>query len=194
MAAVHFLTLLKRGQLADPLHTELRGGKPQRLRPPRGQVAGVLQRLQRELELAVAGAGAQVSVRPLLRLGASDLWRPQLGLFPVREARTLDRSGATVEAARAVLVVELGEGAAEAERLAGFAAGGVSELWSLCLCQGWTVRYRSPWAGKFQSRTLWYPGEAVPVAGLAGVQVEALEEDYRPAALLAGGPDCRGRR
>lgn len=194
MAAVHFLTLLKRGQLADPLHAELRGGRPRRLRPPSGQLAGVLQRLRRELELAVVGAGAQVIVRPLVRLGASDLWRPQLGLLPVREAGALHRSGGTVEAARVLLVVEVGEGAAEAERLAGFAAGGVNELWSLCLCQGWTVRYRSPWAGKFQSRTLWYPGEVVPVAGLAGVQVEPLEEGYRPAALLAGGPDCRGRR
>lgn len=193
MAAAHFVTLLKRGQLAAPQHAELRAGKPHRVRPVTGQAAGVLQRLRRELEVAVVGAGLQasVSVRPLVRLGGTDLWRPQLALFPAREGAALTTQGATVEAARALLVVELGEGAAEAERLAGFASGGVGELWSLCLCQGWTVRYRSPWAGRFQSRTLWYPGEAVPVAALAGVQVEALEEGYRPATLLAGGPDCR---
>lgn len=194
MSAAHFLTLLKRGQLADPLFVELRGGRPQRAKPATGQTAGVLQRLERELAAAAAGAGAQVSIRPLVRLGAGDLWRPQFGLFPAGQAAGLHRLGATVEAGRALLVVELGGGATEAERLAGFAASGVSELWSLCLCRGWTVRYRSPWAGRFQSRTLWYPGEAVPLARLSGVQVEALEEGYRPAALLAGGPDCRGHR
>lgn len=187
------MTLLKRGQLAHPQHAELRAGRPVLVRPPTGQAAGVLQRLERELGAAAAGSGAQVASRPLVRLSVSDLWRPHLGLFPAREAGSVRLLGATVEARRALLLVVLTNNGAKDERLAGYASAGVRELWCVSLCHGWTVRYRSPWAGVYGSRTLWYPGEGVPVGGLGGVQVEALEEGFQPAGLFEGGPDCGSR-
>ena len=187
------MTLLKRGQLADPQNAELRAGRPVRARPLTGQAASVLQRLERLLVQASVGSGVQVSARPLVRLGAEDLWRPHLALFPAGAVSAIHASGATTEAASARLVVLLGRGEVKPERLAGYAAAGVGEVWSVSLCEGWTVRYRSPWAGRYQSRTLWYPGEGVPVAALSGVQGEALEEGFKPAGVFAGGPDC-GRR
>src|SRR5690554_6032796 len=52
--ASRFLTLLKRGQLAHPQHTKLRAGRPRLVRPPTGQAASVLQRLERQLAAASA--------------------------------------------------------------------------------------------------------------------------------------------
>lgn len=193
LAGAEFVTLLKRGQLADPQNAELRAGRPVRARPLTGQAASVLQRLERLLVQASVGSGVQVSARPLVRLGPHDLWRPHLGLFPVRAVSTLHASGATTEAAAARLIVLLSRGEARPERLAGYAAAGAGEVWSVSLCEGWTVRYRSPWAGRYQSRTLWYPGEGLPVVALGGTQIEALEEGFRPAGLFAGGPECGGR-
>lgn len=190
VTAAEFLTLLKRGRLADPGNAELRAGRTHRVRPPKGQAAGVLQRLQAELQRAVAGTGAHVAAGPLVRLGAADLWRPRLSLYPARGASALTAPGGTLDGGALLLAVEL-SGASEVERLAAYAAAGVREVWCLALCEGWTVRYRSPWAGRYQSRTLWYPGESVPVMALPGVQVEALEEGFVATELVAGGPDCR---
>ena len=191
--ATQFLTLLKRGRLAVPRLTELRGGRAVRLRQPAGQAAGVLQRLERQLGEALADSAAVVRVRPLVRLGAADLWRPPLALFPARGSSALGGVWATEEAAAALLVVLTGSGEAVQARMAGYAAAKAREVWVLDLCAGWTVRHLSIWAGKYQSRTLWYPGERVPVASRTGVVIEPLEQDYRPADKLAGGPDC-GRR
>ncbi len=193
LTGAEFVTLLKREQVADPHNAELRAGRAVRARPLTGQAAGVLQRLEQLLVQACAGTALQVRARPLVRLGPADLWRPHLGLMPARETSTIHASGATTEAASSRLIVLVGRGEVGPERLAGYAAAGVGELWSVSLCAGWTVRYRSPWAGRYQSRTLWYPGEGVPVAALSGAPVEALEEGFQPAGLFAGGPDCGGR-
>ncbi len=192
MSAGEFLSRLKQGAFADPVLAELRGGRAARARPVAGQAASVLRRLEQQLRLVAAHGGAAVYVRPLVRLGPAELWRPPLALAPARGAATPALVWGTFEAARASLIVELGDDAAAQERAAGYAAAGAPELWLLALCRGWTVRYRSPWAGSFASRTLWYPGEAVPVAALGASHVEALERGYAPAHPLAGGPDCGG--
>ncbi len=56
-----------------------------------------------------------------------------------------------------------------------YARVGIREVWLLDLERGWTEAYRTPWAGAFTSRTLWYPGEEVPLAALGGAGVLALE-------------------
>ncbi|MFA5550364.1 MAG: hypothetical protein WDA03_01995, partial [Trueperaceae bacterium] len=166
LTATQFITLVKRGRLADPRLTELRRGRAVRLAQPAGQAAEVLQRLERLLGAGLADSGAVVRVRPLVRLGVADLWRPPLAVFPARGSSALGGVWATQEAAAALLVVLTGSGEAVQARLAGYAASKSREVWVLDLCAGWTVRHLSIWAGKYQSRTLWYPGERVPVAAL----------------------------
>lgn len=82
---------------------------------------------------------------------------------PVAGARRpLDRAAAAVALA-------------QDERLAAYALAGVREVWVLDLVRGWTEAYRAPWGGSYRSRTLWYPGEEVPIAALGGAVVESLE-------------------
>ena len=193
MDAGEFLSRLKRGAFVDPPLAELRGGRPARARPAAGQAAVVLRRLEQQLAQVVGNSGSAVYYRPLVRVGPADVWRPPLALAPTRVTATPALVWGTFEAAKALLIVEIGDDGAALDRAAGYAAAGVPELWLLSLCQGWTVRYRSPWAGGFASRTLWYPGEGVPLVALGSAHVEALERGYSPAHPLAGGPDCGGR-
>jgi len=150
---------------------------------------------------ATAGGGyappAHALTRPLLGLGPEDLLRPEIAVL-ARPARWLDERealGAPRERALAgeslgvdgvVLAVELamaGRHAGERSRteeavtarLAAYARAGVREVWLLDLRRGWTEAYRAPWSGSFRSRTLWYPGEEVPLSSLPGVAVLALE-------------------
>lgn len=192
LTATQFLTRLKRGQLAQPQHAELQAGSAASVTPPTGQAAGVLARLQDQLAKAVAEQPVAIATRPLLRVSSVDLWRPHLGLLPQRHASALNAVGGSVEAGRLQLLVLLEARDQARTRLAGYAAAGVRELWVLDLCAAWTDSYRSPWAGSFQSRTLWYPGEGAPIAALPGVQVEALEEGFQPERSLLDGPECRG--
>lgn len=83
---------------------------------------------------------------------------------------------ASVEATALLLAVEaLPDRDAVVRRLAGYAAAAVAEVWVIDVRSGWTEAYRSPWAGAYRSRTLWYPGEALPLRALPGVAVVALE-------------------
>ncbi len=59
-------------------------------------------------------------------------------------------------------------------RLPLYARGQVGEVWLLDLENGWVEVYRAPAAGRFRSRTLWYPGEKVGPVALEGVRVEVL--------------------
>lgn len=139
----------------------------------------------------------EVVVRPLVRVGPDDLVRPELALLVVRGhegSGAGDRptpptyvagalGTASVGPAQVALAVELappsGGRANEADRMSArlmaYARAGIREVWLLDLERGWTEAYRTPWAGAFTSRTLWYPGEEVPLAALGGAGVLALE-------------------
>src|SRR5690606_34423439 len=96
---------------------------------------------------------------------AADLWRPELCVLAARHVG-MAAVAATLEPGRLALLVEVASGTRLHERLAGFSAAGVREVWALDLVEGWTVRYRSPWRGLYRSRTLWYPGEDLPLTAL----------------------------
>ncbi len=152
----------------------------------------------------------EVAALPLLRLGPELVLRPELALLarhrrwgPGPAPGELVSAGAGLAAEGVVLVVELGadgqSGARRPERggpgqrsaslegrLSAYAVAGVREVWSLDVDRTWTVAYRSPWGGAYRSRTLWYPGEAVPVTGLNNVAVETFA-DAAPAGRRAGG-------
>ena len=83
--------------------------------------------------------------------------------------------GGSLEPRAALLVVEVARGRLSHEvRAPLYAAAGAKELWLLEVGRGWAEVLRSPWRGLYRSRTLWYPGEAVPVSQL-GVEVEAMQ-------------------
>jgi hypothetical protein len=146
-------------------------------------------------------APVEVLTLALVRLGPESVLRPDLTLLarprrwgPGPAPSDLVRAGGGVEPEAVVLAVELATadgGGRRTEprssvprgtqaawpteaRLAAYAAAGVREVWSVDVLRGWTEAYRSPWGGAYRSRTLWYPGEAVPVTGLADVAVETL--------------------
>ncbi len=75
----------------------------------------------------------------------------------------------------AFVVVELARGrATREERVPLYAAAGARELWLLDVARGWTEVLRAPWRGAYRSRTLWYPGEALKLDGLGGMEVVAM--------------------
>lgn len=74
-----------------------------------------------------------------------------------------------------LLVVEVTRDRSSAhQRLAHYAAAAVREAWLIDLRAYYTEVYRSPWAGLYRSRTLWYPGEAVPISTVPGLALVAL--------------------
>ncbi|MCO5174648.1 MAG: Uma2 family endonuclease [Trueperaceae bacterium] len=157
------------------------------------------------ITLALVRLGPESVLRPDLAL----LARPRRW-GPGPPPSDLIRAGGGVEAEAVVLAVELAtadagvrqsaesrsSGRSPAQRgtqtawstearLAAYAAAGVREVWSVDVRRGWTEAYRSPWGGAYRSRTLWYPGEAVPVTGLTDVAVETLgaEPPWEGSAL-----------
>lgn len=187
LPATAFVLRLKAGLVADPRRAELAGGALAWVPPAAWQEAEVLARLAASLD-KVSGQALALAEAPLLRVGPADLWRPRLALLGPGRGRPAPGPGATLEAAGALLVVESGHPAPDlAERLAGYAAAGVREAWVLDLREGWTVAYRSPWGGAYASRTLWYPGEGVPVGALPGRSVATLERGFRPLRSRGGG-------
>lgn len=186
LSAAGFLAELRRGVLADPRTSELRGGRIVRRERASGERALALSALERRFVTALRGGpspgasaeGAQLARSPLLRAGPYDLVRPDLALLGGRGARVLSELGGavlSVDPRQVVLVVDAPSDRSDAhDRLQPYARAAVREVWLLDVRAGWTEAYRSPWAGAYRSRTLWYPGEAVPLTGLPGVAVEAL--------------------
>ena len=83
--------------------------------------------------------------------------------------------GGSFDPAATLLVVETTRaGTAQQTRLASYATAGAREVWLLDTRRGWVESFRSPWRSEYRSRTLWYPGESVPVSALSDVAVEAL--------------------
>lgn len=191
LAAAGFLALLRGGGVQDAAAAELVGGVVCRLPTLAASEAEAVVGLGSRLTLALArlasavGAGAEVRVRPLVRLGEGDMLRPELavlapaerrGAAPARAAGGYHHlGGAGAEPREVILAVELAR--VGRHRLVSYARAGVKEVWLLDLERSWAEAYRAPWAGAFTSRTLWYPGEEVPLGGLPGVATQALAFD-----------------
>lgn len=182
LAAAGFLALLRDGSLAHTGSWELRAGQVRARRLLSGPQAEVVAALRAALQGVVRSEllPAVVRARPLVRLGADEVLRPELALIATaapapdsHEAVGHERFGDAGATPRSVLLaVEVARGASA--RLAAYAGAGVREVWVLDLERTWTEAYRSPWRGVFTSRTLWYAGEEVPLGALPGVAVQAL--------------------
>ena len=141
-------------------------------------------------QAGLADRGVEVLSWAPLRLGPVDLVRSAVVLLPgpayfderPAEARWVARArdagagmGGSFDPAAALLLVEaVRAGGRHYERLARFAAAGARAVWLLDVRRGWVESFRSPWRREYRSRTLWYPGELVPVPTLPDVAVEAL--------------------
>src|SRR5690606_18790416 len=178
LSAAGFLAELSAGG-ARPELVELGAGLAVPVpRPGPGGAVALAALHARLREAATRPGGAAPLAAPLVRVGPYDLWRPALGL--VAGARRAFGGAlpahASVEATALLLAVEaLPDRGAVVRRLAGYAAAAVAEVWVIDVRSGWTEAYRSPWAGAYRSRTLWYPGEALPLRALPGAAVVALE-------------------
>ena len=56
------------------------------------------------------------------------------------------------------------------------AAADVPEAWHIDVDRGWTVVHRAPWQGRYRSRTLVYPGEAIVPLALTRTEVIPLPQ------------------
>ncbi|MFO7544690.1 MAG: Uma2 family endonuclease [Trueperaceae bacterium] len=183
VTAAAFLARWRYGERSTGARSELLHGREVARPAPDPACSGVLRRLERRLGRVVAreprlapGVSGPLTARarPLVRIGPHDVLRPELALIAAG-GPTAAGLGGSFDAADVLLAVE----AACAdprfdERLARYASAGMREVWLLELERGWVEALRAPWGGRYHSRTLWYPGEAVPVAGLWSVAVEAL--------------------
>ena len=180
-----FLAQQRAGALAEGPRAELIGGvvqAPVRLGP---REVATLAHWEKAFQEALREApteprlpvSAQVARFAGLRLGPSDLLRPDLALLASSHLRAPAGSGAaaaSVDPAAALLVVEVERGRSSQERLLLYAVAGVRQLWLVDVVRGWTTLYRSPWRGLYRSRTLWYPGESVPLPELGGAEMTPL--------------------
>jgi len=166
-----FLARQRGGALPGGPRAELMGGTLLVAPLPRPPEVAAVVALASRLEPLIGGR-ALLEFRPALHLGEADLLRPDVALLDAapRFGRARARPGS-----EALLAVEVVRGATTMQsRLPRYAAGGVGEAWLLDLAHGWVEVYRSPAAGRYRSRTLWYPGELVGVVALDGVRVEVL--------------------
>lgn len=203
LAAAGFLGMLRLGGSGGGADSELVGGLMRKVEPLRGAGATAIRGLGVRLAAAAERAEAlrsaespgvgwrlEVVARPLVRLGPEDVLRPSLALVrraaPSSHAGAAQRLGAggSLDPGEVALAVEVPpeaparrRGGAEAlvvRRLSAYARAPVREVWLLNVERGWVEAYRSPWGGAFRSRTLWYPGEEVPVTAAPGLAVEAM--------------------
>lgn len=186
-----FLARQRSGALYEGPRAELVDGKVVAGTPLDPSEAAALVNLTK----AFAGAGlADLGVEVLawapLRLGPVDLVRAAVVLLPgpshsaewPGDARPLRRDrdagagiGGSFDPAATLLVVETVRlGKEQHERLSRYAAAGAREVWLLDVRRGWVESFRSPWRREYRSRTLWYPGESVPISSVHAVSVEAL--------------------
>jgi len=166
-----FLARQRAGALPAGPRAELIEGRVEVPPLPRASEVAAVVGLASRLEPLLLGR-AVLEFLPALRLSRQDLLRPDLALLDVspRFGRGASRPGG--EALLAVEVVRAP--AAKDVRLPLYARGRVGEVWLLDLENAWVEVYRAPAAGRFRSRTLWYPGEKLGPAALEGVRVEVL--------------------
>lgn len=185
-----FFRLLRRGQVKDPANGVLVAGQVTTVPRLAGATATMMRALTAEFTALLPGAKAALElwVRPLLELGPTDLWRPELALLRGTAAKASPSHTPAERGPReawryllphplvqAELVVELNGGPAGfAERLVAYARAAVPEVWHIDEEAGWTVTFRAPWGGAYASRLIWYPGEGVPCRSLNGAAVPTL--------------------
>lgn len=186
-----FLARQRAGALHEGPRAELVDGRAAPALHLSPSEAAALVTLTRNLVHAgVANLGVEVVQWAPLRLGPVDLVRAAVALLPGPAFVLRGRAGEEMEGpdgsaaagiggshdpASALLVVEtMTTASAQSQRLARYAAAGAREVWLLDVRRGWVESLRSPWRGEYRSRTLWYPGEAVPISALHTVSVEAL--------------------
>lgn len=186
-----FLARQRSGALYEGPRAELVDGKVVPGSPLDPSEAAALVSLTKAFtEAGLADLGVELLPWAPVRLGPIDLVRAALVLLPgpaFSDAMTGDPSrlrrrrdpgagiGGSFDPASALLLVEtVRSGGEQHDRLARYATAGVREVWLLDVRRGWVESFRSPWRREFRSRTLWYPGELVPLASLPEVSVEAL--------------------
>lgn len=188
-----FLSRQRAGALHEGPRAELVAGRPVPVRsldPP--EAAALVTLAQAFRDSGLVDMGIEVLPWAPLRLGPVDLVRAAVALLPgpAFEKRRSDGEssptwskdtaaapgiGGSHDPASALLVVEtMTTASAQSQRLARYAAAGAREVWLLDVRRGWVESLRSPWRGEYRSRTLWYPGEVVPISALHTVSVEAL--------------------
>ncbi len=176
-----FLAALRAGALPEGPRAELLAGRVSPGHTPTPTQMAVIAHLYAALSRPeVMEAGGLVVVNAAFRLGPGDLLRADLALLGAHGAGR-DAGFATAgvggshDPHAAFVVVELVRGrATREERVPMYAAAGARELWLLDVARGWTEVLRSPWRGAYRSRTLWYPGEALRLDGLGGLEVVAM--------------------
>ncbi len=196
LSVPEFLVQLRAGALLEGPRAELLGGRvsvPPVLGP--AEAAALIGLEDRLRSAGLREEGVLVERAAPLRLGPMDLLRPDLCLLadlgfgaggevagPDGRVRAGRRGpqvqptiGGSYDPSSVLLVVEVARGRLSLEqRLPLLASAGVRELWLLDLQRGWTEALRAPWQGLYRSRTLWYPGERVPIVSLSGVMIEPL--------------------
>jgi hypothetical protein len=181
--AVAFLARWRGEERGTGARSELWDGR-EVARPARDPAcAAVLRRLEQRLGRVVArdprlapGLSGPLTARarPLVRIGPHDVLRPELALIATAGPVAAGLGG-SFDVADVLLAIEAACADARlVERLTRYASAGMREVWLLELERGWVEALRAPWGGRYRSRTLWYPGEAVPVAALWSVAVQAL--------------------
>lgn len=185
-----FLARQRAGALHEGPRAELVDGRAAPALHVSPSEAAALVTLTRNLHAAGVGdLGVDIVQWAPLRLGPVDLVRAPVALMPgpsfvqrgrggearERQGESTAGIGGSHDPAAALLVVEtVATAAAQRERLARYAAAGARELWLLDVRRGWVESLRSPWRAEYRSRTLWYPGEAVPISTLHTVSLEVL--------------------
>jgi hypothetical protein len=186
-----FLARQRSGALHEGPRAELVDGKVVAAPPVAPREAAALVNVTKAFARAGVGdRGVEVLTWAPVRLGPIDLVRAAVVLLPgpayvderPDDSRLLKRNrevgagiGGSFDPASALLLVEtVRHGNEQHERLARYAAAGAREVWLLDVRRGWVESFRSPWRREYRSRTLWYPGEAVPLSSVQGVSVEAL--------------------
>lgn len=186
-----FLARQRSGALHEGPRAELVGGKVVAgpvLDP--SEAAALVNLNAAFLRAELSDLGVDMLTWAPLRLGPIDLVRAALVLLPgpaffderevepqwTRRPREAGAgSGGSFDPAGTLLVVEtVAAGNDQHARLARYAAAGAREVWLLDVRRGWVESLRSPWRSEYSSRTLWYPGESVPVSTLTDVAIEAL--------------------
>lgn len=179
-----FLAALRSGALAEGPRAELVNGRVVPGHTPGPTQMAVLAHVHAGMaKKEIREEGGIAVVNPAFRLGPGDLLRADLALLRAPDAHSgAGRAavatvgvGGSFDPQAAVVIVELTRGrSTREERVPLYASAGARELWLLDVIRGWSEVLRAPWRGAYRSRTLWYPGEALRLHEMGGMEVVAM--------------------